>query len=120
MSKPDQLIPGPVAKPHDWTRLDQYLDLQRLRRRAGARYRSRNQPRTQPAEPRFSLGMLPFMLLMAGFGLLAVMIIIAAVPGKPQPRRATPPPVAEAQTEQIIWFEKARQAPGDQRVRAPG
>jgi hypothetical protein len=106
MSKPDQLTPGPVTKPRDWTRLDHYLDLQRLRRRAGRRYRGRNLPRTQPAEPLFSLGMLPFMLLMTGMGLLAVMIIIAALPGKPRPPRPPATPAAEAQAEQIIWFEK--------------
>ena len=110
MSKPDQLSPGPGTAPRDWTRLDQYLDLRRLRRRAAARYHRLNLPRTQPAEPRFTLGMLPFLLLMAGMGLLAVLIIIAALPGKPRPQRVAPaaPPAtaAEAEPEGIIWFEK--------------
>jgi hypothetical protein len=109
MSEPDQLSPRKVAAPRDWTRLDHYLDLKRLRRRAGARYRQRNRPRTQPVEPRFSLGTLPFLLLMAAMGLLAVMIITIAMPGKPRAKRPAPPPPvsqAAAEPERIIWFEK--------------
>jgi hypothetical protein len=50
-------------------------------------------PRTEPSAPRLlSLGMLPFVLLMAGLAVLSALVIIAAVPGKQHHHRPPEPP----------------------------
>lgn len=93
MSKPEQSMTPPAELPGDWTRLEDYLDLGRLWRRAGRRHRRRMHPRTEPSAPGLlSLGMLPFVLLFAAMALLAILVIIAAVPGKHYPIRPAPPP----------------------------
>ena len=99
MSKSDQGPPPPAAAPPSapsgpgWTRLEDYLDLGRLWRRSSKRHRRRLAPRTEPSAPRLvSLGMLPFVLLMAAMALLAALIIVAAVPGKRGPDRPPEPP----------------------------
>ena len=93
MSKPDRSQPRPAEAPGDWTRLEDYLDLGRLWRRAGRRHRRRMRPRTEPSAPGLlSLGMLPFVLLLAAMALLTILFIIAAVPGKNVPERPAPPP----------------------------
>jgi len=113
MSKPDELAPRPARGGRDWTRPEDYLDLERLRRRSAARSRERRSSRTGSFEPRFSLGMLPFLLLMAGLALLAALIIVIAWPGRQLPAR----PAARAQasepgTAPPGWLEdKASPAP---------
>ena len=93
MSKRNQPPPRPVETPGEWTRLEDYLDLGRLWRRAGRRHRRRMRPRTEPSTPGLlSLGMLPFVLLLAAMALLSVLVIIAAVPGQTVRERAAPPP----------------------------
>jgi hypothetical protein len=98
MAKPDETVPPPAHSERDWTRLEDYLDLGRLWRRAAGRRRNRMHPRTEPSAPGLlSLGMLPFLLLMVALGMLAVLIIIVAVPGKraPAPTKAPSPVVVE-------------------------
>ncbi len=104
MSKPDEVTPPPVRHPRDWTRVEDYLDLNRLWRRSAARRRQRRHMRTETsAPPLLSMGMLPFLLLMAGMGILAFMIIIAAIPGKrTQDRQSEAPPAGTAPSG---WFE---------------
>ena len=93
MSKRDQYSSPLAETPGEWTRLEDYLDLGRLWRRAGLRHRRRMRPRTEPSAPGLlSLGMLPFVLLLAALAVLTVLFIIAAVPGKPVPERSAPPP----------------------------
>jgi len=101
MTKPADVTPRPDGAKRNWTRLDDYLDLTRLWGRSGDRRRRRRlRPRTEPSSPRLlSLGMLPFVLLMAAMALLAFLVILAAVPGKrypdrpePEPERGTAPP----------------------------
>ena len=99
MSTSDRAPPPPAAAPpgapHDrgWTRLEDYLDLARLWRRSSNRHRRRLKPRTELSAPRLvSLGMLPFVLLMAAMALLSALIIVAAVPGKHAPERPPEPP----------------------------
>ena len=70
-----------------WTRPEDYLDMGRLWRRSAARLRRRLRPRTEPERPRFTLGTLPFMLLILALMIVAVAVIIAAVPV----RRYDPP-----------------------------
>lgn len=98
MAKPDETVPPPAHSERDWTRVEDYLDLGRLWRRAAERRRKRIRPRTEPSAPRLlSLGMLPFLVLMAALGILALLIIIAAVPGQraPAPPKAPSPVVVE-------------------------
>ncbi len=59
----------------------------RLWRRSAARARRRLSPRTEPERPRFLLGTAPFMLLILALMVVAVSIIMAAIPG----RRYEPP-----------------------------
>ena len=89
MTKPAEAEPRTDDSKRNWTRLDDYLDLARLWGRSGERHRRRLKPRTEPSAPSLlSLGMLPFLLLIVATGVLAFLIILAAVPGK----RAQPPP----------------------------
>lgn len=74
-----------LAKPHHWTRVDDYITA--LARRRTARRARRENPRTQPESPRFSLSTLPFLALIAALLLLSVAIIVIAWPGnRPQPK----------------------------------
>ena len=104
MSEPDQSASRPADTPGEWTRLEDYLDLRRLWRRAGRSHRRRLSPRSEPSTPGLlSLGMLPFVLLLAAMALLTILFIIAAVPGKHYPERPPPPP--EAGTASPGWLE---------------
>jgi hypothetical protein len=92
MTKPVETKPQ-SARPEDWTRVQDYIYLKRLLGRAGERHRHRLRPRDEPSAPRLlSLGMLPFVLLMAVMAVLAFLLIIAAIPGKRYPDRPPPPP----------------------------
>jgi hypothetical protein len=104
VSKLDRSTSSPADAPGDWTRLEDYLDLRRLWRRAGKRHRRRIRPRSEPSAPRLlSLGMLPFVLLMAAMALLTILFVIAAVPGKSYPERPLQPP--EAGTAPAGWLD---------------
>ena len=104
MSKPDQSKSPQSDAPGEWTKLEDYLDLGRLWRRAGKRHRRRMQPRTEQSAPGLlSLGMLPFVLLLAAMALLSILVIIDAVPGKSYQDRSPPPP--EAGTAPAGWLD---------------
>ena len=104
MSKPDLPTAPPAETPGEWTKLEDYLDLGRLWRRAGRRHRRRMRPRTELSAPRLlSLGMLPFVLLMAAMALLTILFVIAAVPGRRYPQPPPPPP--EAGTAPAGWLD---------------
>ena len=105
MTKPADVTPRPDDAKRNWTRLDDYLDLTRLWGRSGERRRRRRlKPRTEPSAPRLlSLGMLPFVLLMAAMAVLAFLVILAAVPGKQYPER--PPPAPEKGTAPPGWID---------------
>ena len=93
MSKPDPTDSKPAGATSDWTRLEDYLDLGRLWRRAGRRHRRRMNPRTEPSAPGLlSLGMLPFVLLLAALAVLSMLVIVTSVPGQGSSERAPPPP----------------------------
>ena len=98
MSKPEQSTAPAAETPAEWTKLEDYLDLGRLWRRAGHRNRRRMRPRTELSAPRLlSVGMLPFILLMLAMGVLSLAVIIAAVPGKhASDRPPEPPPLGTA------------------------
>jgi hypothetical protein len=83
MSDKDETAPlPPRPAERSWTRAEDYLDLARLWRRSARRNRKRFQPRTEPENPRFTLGALPFLLLMGMLAIMAITIIIAAIPGR--------------------------------------
>lgn len=54
----------------------------RLWRRSAARTRRRLRPRTEPERPRFLLGTAPFLLLILALMVVAITIIITAIPGR--------------------------------------
>ncbi|MBA3511081.1 hypothetical protein [Sphingomonas sp.] len=104
MAKPDEVTPPAVDSPRGWTRIEDYLDLARLWRRAGERRRRRLKPRTELSAPRLmSLGMLPFVLLFMAMAVLAFLIIIVAIPGKRYPERLPQP--AEVGTAPPGWID---------------
>jgi hypothetical protein len=104
MSKPDQSTSHPAETPGEWTRMEDYLDLGRLWRRAGRRHRRRLRPRSEISAPSLmSLGMLPFVLLMAAMALLTVLFLIAALPVRHYPERPPAPP--EAGTAPAGWLD---------------
>jgi hypothetical protein len=99
MSDKEEIAPPTRPAERSWTRAEDYLDLARLWRRSAARTRKRVVPRTEPEHPRITLGALPFLLLMALLGVMAVAIIITAIPSGnryeiPSPERqdGTAPP----------------------------
>jgi hypothetical protein len=99
MSDKDDIAPPTRPAERSWTRAEDYLDLARLWRRSAARTRKRMSPRTEPERPRFTLGALPFLLLMGVLAVMAISIILAAVPGRrhyeaaePQREQGTAPP----------------------------
>jgi hypothetical protein len=105
MSSPEQKDRPPQPAERDWTRLEHYLDLTRLWRRA--RRRRRVQPRTEaPSSP---LSMVPFLLLMAALGVLAILIILAAVPGERYPKREQPR--SPEGTAPAGWIEPSGERP---------
>ena len=99
MSDKDDIAPPIRPAERSWTRAEDYLDLARLWRRSAARTRKPRLPRTEPERPRFTLGALPFLLLMGVLAVMAISIILAAVPGRrhyqaaePQRQQGTAPP----------------------------
>jgi hypothetical protein len=72
-----------LAKPHNWTRVDDYVAA--LARRRTARRARGPDPADQHEASRFPLSMAPFVALMIMFAVLAVATIIIAFPGS-QPR----------------------------------
>jgi hypothetical protein len=89
-----------------WTRAEVYLIA--LARRRSARRQRGPKPRTEPDEPRFVLSTLPFALLLAALGVLAVAIMVVAWPGsQPQPRPRAEPP-RELGVAPPGWFERAK------------
>lgn len=100
---------GKLAEPPEpgrvetWTRIEDYLGA--LLWRSRSRRRHRQQPRTEPEEPRLLLSTLPFLLLLGALLMLVVAIAWLALPGRlrehpePEPRElGTAPPG---------WLERA-------------
>lgn len=99
--------PG-LAEPQSgraWTRIDDYLAPWFLRVRH--RRASRLKPRTEPEEPRFLISTLPFLLLFAALGVLAIGIALIAFPGAQPERKPQPAPHHETGTAPKGWFQEA-------------
>ena len=99
----EELAPAQPARL--WTRPDAYVEA--LVRRHSARRHREPRPRTQPETPRLLLSTVPFLVLIAALGMLAVAIMIAAYPGAQPPVRVQAP-----QDEQGMaakgWFQEAQ------------
>ena len=102
MSEKDDVAPPPPRAERSWTRVEDYLDLQRLWRRSAERRRRKLEPRTEPEQPRFILGQMTILLLLGAMLVLAVMIILAAVPGKQRQQPRSEP--AEVGTAPPGWL----------------
>jgi hypothetical protein len=103
----DGLTESPAGR---WTRADDYVAA--LGRKRGARRRQRP-ARTEPEAPRFLLSTLPFVALLALLGVIALAIIIAAVPGaQPQSQVRQPAERQPAERQQGVaakgWFQEAQ------------
>lgn len=89
MAKRNEVVP-PRPRPEPgraWTRVEDYADPRTSWRRYVLRARRRVAPATEPTRPRFTLGTLPFMVLVGLLGILAFGIILSAIPGTtPHPR----------------------------------
>lgn len=100
---------GLTESPDDrWTRPEDYLGAMARKRtfRRGRRMRDR----TEPESPQLLLSTIPFLALISLLGVLAVAIMIAALPGShPAPKPAAAP-VAREQLGVAPkgWFQKAQ------------
>ena len=102
--KKDGLAPPPSAR--TWTRIDDYVANMRGFGSASRR-RRRLEPRTEPENPRFMLSTFPFLALIAIFGVMTVIILVAAWPGREHPvheRTAA----HEVGTAAKGWFQEAK------------
>ena len=98
------------SAPVRWTRAEDYLAGFGRGRGARQRRADARRPRTQPEAPRMLLSTVPFVVLIAVMGLLAVAIMIMAYPGsQPLPKAA---PQAPQQHELGVarqgWLEDAQ------------
>ena len=100
--KEDLATPAPRA----WTRADDYIEA--MARKRTARRSRRERARTQPEAPRLLLSTLPFMALIMLMAVLALAIMVAAMPGStPQPKPA-PPAKPEQGVAAKGWFQEAQ------------
>ena len=104
MMKDERLAPSHQGSV--WTRAEDYLIA--LARRRSARHQRGPKPRTEPDEPRFMLSTLPFLLVLAALGVLAVAIMIIAWPGGEPRTKMRPAPPSELGTAPSGWFDKAK------------
>ena len=89
-----------------WTRPETYIEA--LVRTRSFRRSHREAPRTQPEKPRMLLSTVPFLVLLALLGVLAVAIMIIAFPGnQPVPKPATAGP-REVGVAPPGWFQEAQ------------
>ena len=91
---------------HGWTRPEVYFEALARRRTARRKRDPGAGARTQPESPRLLLSTLPFLALIAALGVLAIAIMIAAWPGRPQ--RHPPPQQREQGIAPKGWFQKAQ------------
>ena len=101
--KDDVVAPRSIRR---WTTPDDYFAAL-ARRRTARRSRVRS-GRTQPESPRFLLSTLPSLALIVGLAVIAIVIMVAAWPGrtgvKPSAGAAVPDEVGTARKG---WFQEA-------------
>lgn len=98
---PDNDLARPGAR--SWARPEDYFET--LARRRTARRKREDRRRTEPVAPRLWLSTIPFFALITALGALAIAIMIAAWPGRPQ--RHPPPRQPEQGIAARGWFQKA-------------
>ena len=109
-------MPIPDEQARVWTRFEDYWPSRRSarsRRSAATRRRNAARGRGDPTDkPRLSLGIIPFMLLILGMGVLAVAIMVVAWPGRRGQYPARPTPAAEVGTAAPGWIAPDPKASG--------
>lgn len=83
MKKHDELVP-PAPRRRTWTRAEDYIPPRRRRTANGQPVTARplNLEAEAHGQGRPLLGLIPFVLLMIGLGVLAIAIAVAAWPGR--------------------------------------
>lgn len=95
-----------VAESARWTRAEDYVEA--LVRRRTFRRSARTRQRSEPESPRLLLSTAPFLVLIGLLGLMAVAIMIAAIPGsQPMPRLAKAAPRQDGIAAKG-WLQEAR------------
>ena len=89
----------------DWTQPDDYVAS--LARKRTARKSREPSPESQHEAPRFPVGMLPFVALMAVFAILVVATILVAFPGNQPQLRAKRPAAPERGYAPKGWLQEA-------------
>lgn len=103
--KENQRLASP-APGGPWTRPDEYIDA--LVRKRSFRRARRERQRTQPERPRLMLSTVPFLSLIGMLAVLAVAIIVLAVPhAEPQQSARLPSPKVQG-VANPGWLHEAR------------
>jgi hypothetical protein len=89
-----------------WTRADDYVAAM-ARKRSARRGRASKQA-AEPEAPRSLLGTMPFLVLIALLGVMAVAIMVLAFPGSQPEHKPTPPGSHEIGTAGRGWFQEAQ------------
>ena len=105
MAKHDEVTPRSAGAQGRWTRLEDYLDLRRLRRRTAATLNRRMRPRNAPPLPHWAISTLPFMLLMTGLGAMALWIMFFVASGLGQPTPEPKPQPSKLGTAPPGWID---------------
>lgn len=102
--KRDGLAESAAAR---WTRAEDYLGAMGRERSARRRRTANERNRTEPEAPRLLLSTIPFVVLISLLGMLAMFIMIAAVPHSEAP--APPKQVAAKEVGVAArgWFQEA-------------
>ncbi len=105
MAKHDEVKPRSAGAEGRWTRLEDYLDLRRFRRRAAANLNRRLRPRSQAPLSHWAISTLPFMLLMAGLAAMALWIMYFVASGLGEPMPEPKPQPSELGTAPPGWID---------------
>ena len=105
MAKHKEVKPPPTGSQSRWTRLEDYIDLRRFRRRTAARMKRAFRPRTEAPLRHWMISTLPFLLLMAGLAAMALWIMVFVATGMSEPDREPAPRPPELGTAPPGWID---------------
>jgi hypothetical protein len=111
MAKHDEVKPRSAGAEGRWTRLEDYLDLRRLRRRAAATLNRSMRPRSAAPLRHWAISTLPFMLLMAGLAGMALWIMVFVARGIGEPDPEAQPQPSEIGTAPPGWIDGPPEQP---------
>lgn len=104
-------MPIPDEKARAWTRAEDYWPPRRLRRSARPAIQRFGGPVEEPRETRPFLDIVPYVVLMLGLGVLAVAIIVLAIPTRTATKTPPSEPVmVEVGTAPKGWIDEAEPA----------